>query len=89
VLYQQRAFPQQVDIAVFVTQLLDALLKGGNLAALDAKDLKELVSEAFGVRFLAFDVLPVRRERTGAVGNFFPVEGHGRVFKVSYVLARR
>lgn len=59
VLNQQRAFPQQVDIAVFVTQLLDALLKGGDLAALDAKGLKKLVPEAFGVRLLSFDVLPV------------------------------
>lgn len=42
-----------------------------------AKDFKKLVPEAFGVRLLAFDVLPVLRERAGAVGNFFPVQGPG------------
>lgn len=77
VLDQQRAFPPQVDVAVLVVDFLDALLEGGDLAALDAEDLEELVPETLGIGVFAFDVSPVLGKRAGAVGYLFPVEGHG------------
>ncbi|MBK9442465.1 MAG: hypothetical protein IPN53_14640 [Comamonadaceae bacterium] len=59
VLDQQRAFPQQVEIAFFAADFLDTLLKGGHFAALDAKDLKKFIPEAFGIGLLTFDMLPI------------------------------
>ena len=76
---EQGALPQQVNVAVFVVDFLDAFLERGDLAAFDAKDLKKLISETLGIGVFAFDVLPVFGKNTGAVGDFFPVKWHGGI----------
>ena len=59
VLYEQRALPEQIYVAIFAVNLLDAFFEGGDLAALDAEDLEEFVPKALGIGVFAFDVLPV------------------------------
>src|SRR5450830_227870 len=92
VLDEQGAFPQQVDVAVFLVYFLDAPLKCGDLAALDAEDLEKLIPEALGIGVFAFDVFPVFGKGTGTVGDFFPVERHVEVwfwiFESYWALAR-
>src|SRR5450830_157278 len=92
VLDEQGAFPQQVDVAVFLVYFLDEPLKCGDLAAFDAEDLEKLIPEALGIGVFAFDVFPVFGKGTGTVGDFFPVERHVEVwfwiFESYWALAR-
>jgi hypothetical protein len=45
---QQHTFPEQVDIALLVTELFDRLLEAGNTLAVYAEDVEELSPERLG-----------------------------------------
>ena len=72
VLDQQRAFPEQVNVAVLPRDALDRLLKAGHQPALDAEHIEELVPEGLFLRGLAPRAGPVVRKLNGAVADFVP-----------------
>src|ERR1019366_133312 len=67
VLDQQRAFPEQVNVAVLPRDALDWLLKAGHQPALDAQHIEELVPEGLFLGGLPQRAGPVMRELDGAV----------------------
>ena len=76
VLNQQRALPEQVNVAVLAADFFDALFKRRYLTALDAKHVKKFVPKTFSVSVFTFHMPPLLGKRAGTVGYFFPVEWH-------------
>ena len=72
VLDQQRAFPEQVNVAVLPGDALDRLFKAGHQPALDAEHVEELVPEGLFLGGLAPRAGPVMGELDGAVADFVP-----------------
>lgn len=79
---EEFAFPEEVD-AVLAFDGLDALLEAGDLAALHAEDVEEVVPE--GLRLGVFSGLfaPLAGELDGALADFSPGKRrHGPVITV-------
>ena len=62
VLDEQRALPEQVDVAVLAVDFLDTLFEAGNAPTRYAEHLEERVQERLGVRVLGLGVLPLARK---------------------------
>ena len=76
-LHQQRALPEQVDIAIALVEFFDALLEARHLAALHAKDLEKGVEKTLGLGVFVLCVLPLAGKVLGAVTNLVPAQRHG------------
>jgi hypothetical protein len=72
VLYQQRAFPEQVNVAILPRDALDRLFKARHQPPLDAEHVEELVPEGLFLGSLAPRAGPIVRELNGAVADFVP-----------------
>ncbi len=59
---QEHAFPEQVDVALPVSELLDRLLERGDLPSLHTEDLEEVVIEALGLAPLVCGAGPIAGE---------------------------
>ena len=76
-LHQHLAGPEQIDIALAATVLLDGVLETGDAAVGKAEDLEEVDPERDGLLLFVGRVFPAARERHGAGLDFVPGQGHG------------
>jgi len=74
---QQHARPEKVNVTVGAGDFLHRLFKAGHHAALDAKDLEELVPEGLLLGALAPDASPFAGELDRVVPDFVPTDRHG------------
>ena len=73
---QQRAGPEGVDEAVAIVRQPDSTLVIGELAAIDAEHLKEVVVEGLRLAALIAGVLPLLAERPRAAPDLVPPQPH-------------
>ncbi len=70
VLYEELAFPEQIDETVGSSETPNGLLEGGDGSTRDAEDIEELVVEALFVSLFAGCGRPFAREDDGAPTDF-------------------
>ena len=73
---QDDARPEQVNEAVLAANVFDRLLKRGDQAAADAKDVEKFIPKGFALGFLAGFARPFFGKANGVVADFVPRKRH-------------
>ncbi|MBP7764547.1 MAG: hypothetical protein KA113_05110 [Syntrophaceae bacterium] len=76
VLDDQYALPEEVDVAVLISELSDRFFKAGDALAGDAEYVEKTVPEGFGFRFFGAFPFPFLGKSQGARFDFIPAQRH-------------
>ncbi|HOD62898.1 MAG TPA: hypothetical protein PKO04_01420 [Smithellaceae bacterium] len=75
-LYNQNAFPEEIDVAVLIAEFFDRLFEAGDALAGNAEYIEETIPEGFGFRVFGAFPGPLFGKGQGARFDFIPGKRH-------------